>query len=108
LEILFLWVPHLLNKRDRIIAKVKTRYHKRFGFEGPTTVIDALRIDKEHGDDRWAAAIKKVIDKVQVAFDILPRGDKPPIGFNRIGVHLIVDVKMENVQFKARLDHQLI
>ena len=98
------WVPHVLNKRDRIIAKVKTRYHKqthKFGFEVPKTVTDALRIDEEHGDDRWATAIKKEIDKVQVAFDILPRGDKPPIGFNRIGVHLIFDVKMENFQFKA-------
>jgi hypothetical protein len=48
------WVPHVLNKRDRIIAKVKTRYHKqthKFGFKVPKTVTDALRIDEEHGDD---------------------------------------------------------
>ena len=100
------WVPHVLNKRDRIIAKVNSRYHKRthkFGFEVPKTVEDALRIDKEHGDDRWAKAIKKETDKVQVAFDILPRGQKAPVGYSRIGVHLIFDVKMENFQFKARL-----
>ena len=40
--------------RNKIIAKVKSRYHKRthkFGFEVPKTVADALRLDKEHGDD---------------------------------------------------------
>ena len=69
----------------------------------PKTVEDALRIDKENGDDRWAKATKKEMDKVYVAFDIKERGDKPPVGHQMIGVHMIFDVKMENFQFKARL-----
>jgi hypothetical protein len=100
------WVPHVLNKRDRIIAKVKSRYHKithKFGFEVPKTVEQALRIDKENGDDRWAKAIKKEIDKVYVAFDVKDIGTEPPVGHAFIGVHLVFDVKMENFQFKARL-----
>jgi hypothetical protein len=47
------------------------QYHKRthkFGFEVPKTVTNVQRDDKEHGDDRWATAIKKETDKVQVAF----------------------------------------
>ena len=100
------WVPHTLNKRNRIIAKVKSRYHKRthkFGFEVPKTVADAMRIDKENGDDRWAKAIAKEMGKVRVAFKILPNGEKAPVGHSFIGVHLIFDIKMENFQFKARL-----
>ena len=53
------WVPFTLNKHDRIIAAVNSRYHKRthkFGFEVPKTMEDALRIDKENGDTRWADA----------------------------------------------------
>ena len=100
------WVPHVLNKRDRIIAKVNSRYHKRthkFGFEVPKTVADARRIDKQNGDDRWAQAINKEIRKVQVAFDILGHDRKPPVGHAYIGVHMTFDVKIENFQFKARL-----
>ena len=100
------WVPHVLNKRDRIILKVNTRYHKRthkFGFEVPKTIADALRIDKENGDDRWAKAINKEMSKVYVAFDIKDIGTTPPIGHAYINVHMIFDIKMENFQFKARL-----
>ena len=100
------WVPFTLNKRDRIIAKVNTRYHKRthkFGFEVPKTVADALRIDKENGDDRWEKAIAKEMGKVRIAFKILSPGESIPVGHSFIGVHMIFDVKMENFQFKARL-----
>ena len=41
----------------------------KFGFKVPKTVEQALLIDKENGDNKWAAAIKKEIDKVCVAFD---------------------------------------
>ena len=44
------WVRYILKKRDRIIAAVNKRYHKRmykFGFELPMTVLSAKEIDKE-------------------------------------------------------------
>ena len=47
------WVPYVLKKRDRIIAAVNKRYHKRthkFGFAVPKTVARALEIDRENGD----------------------------------------------------------
>jgi len=58
------YVPHVLTK-------VNPRYHKRthkFGFGIPKTVEHALRIDKEHGDDRWAKALKKETDKSSSCF----------------------------------------
>ena len=48
------WVPHALNERDHVIAKVKSCCHKqthKFDFEATKTVADALRIDKENGDN---------------------------------------------------------
>ena len=78
-------------------------YHKqthKFGFEVPKTMEDALRIDKENGDTRWADAINKEMGKVCVTFKILADGEKAPVGYERIGCHLIFDVKMENFQFR--------
>jgi hypothetical protein len=56
------WVQSVLRKRDRIVAKVKARYHARshkYGIELPKTVKDALRIDKETGTTFWHDAIMK-------------------------------------------------
>lgn len=99
------WVKTVLNKRDRIIAKVNSRYHKRthkFGFAVPKTIAEALQIDKENGDDRWAKSIKKEMDKVRIAFDIKEKGSKPPVGYTHINVHMIFDIKL-NFEFKSRL-----
>ena len=100
------WVKHVINKRNRIVSKVNSQYHKqthKFGFEVPKTVADALRIDQQNGDNRWAKAIAKEMSKVNIAFDIKERGSRPPVGHAYIGVHMIFDIKMENFQFKARL-----
>jgi hypothetical protein len=100
------WVPYTLNKRDRIILAVNSRYHKRthkFGFEIPKTVQDAFLLDDQNDNDLWAKAIKKEMGKVRIAFDIKPHGEKAPVGFTHIGCHIIFDVKMENFQRKARM-----
>ena len=99
-------VSHVLRKRNRIIAKVNSCYHKRthkFGFEVPKTLARALQIDKENGDKRWETAINKELGKVCVAFKILEDGTAVPVGHKFINVHMVFDVKMENFQFKARL-----
>ena len=49
------WVPYTLQKRQRIVAAVNSRYHKRthkYGFEIPKSVEDAERIDQQNGDHR--------------------------------------------------------
>ena len=71
------WVPHILRKRDRIIAKVKSRYQRRthkFGIEIPKTVERALQIDEENGNTYWRDAIAKEMKTVSVAFDVLDSG----------------------------------
>ena len=70
----FKWyVPFTLNKRDKIIHAVNSRYHKRthkFVFPSPKTVKEAHAMDTENNNQLWTKAINKEMDKVQVAFDI--------------------------------------
>ncbi len=54
------WVQDILKKRDRIIAKVKSKYWQRthkFGIKIPKTVQEALQFDKENGNHLWWEAI---------------------------------------------------
>ena len=101
------WVPYTLKKRDRIIAAVNKRYHKRthkFGFEIPKTVKRALEIDQENGNTLWRDAIAKEMKNVKVAFEPLEDGKDPPIGYQFMECHMVFDVKMEaNFRRKARL-----
>ena len=59
------WVPHVLQKRDRIISLVKKRktcFLKRthkFGVEVPTSVAHAFELDKKNDNTFWADAIAK-------------------------------------------------
>ena len=50
------WVPHLLRKRNRIVAKVKSNYwiltHK-FSIKVPKSVTEAITIDRENGNTMW-------------------------------------------------------
>ncbi len=99
------WVPYTLKKRDRIIAAVNARYHKRthkFGVEMPKSVADCIRIDTANGNTLWQDAIAAEIKAVRIAFKIQHGGNKVPPGYQYIRCHLIFDVKMENFRRKAR------
>jgi hypothetical protein len=58
------WVFETLRTRDRIIAKVKSRYWKtshKYGVKLPHSVQEILQIDKETGTDfRWKAIQKEM------------------------------------------------
>ncbi len=56
------WICHVLQKRNRIIAKLKTKYWVRthkFGVKIPKTVKEAKRFDEENGNTLWWDAICK-------------------------------------------------
>jgi hypothetical protein len=100
------WVPFTLKRRNRIIAAVNSRYHKRthkFGIEVPKTWDDCVRLDAENGNTLWQDAVRKEMSKVRVAFQVLDDDETPPPTFQEIRCHLVFDVKMENFQRKARL-----
>ena len=99
------WVKAVLKKRDRIIMKVKSAYHRRthkYGVRVPKTVQEAYKLDEENGDHQWRDAIEKEMSNVRVAFEFSD-GDKVPIGYKEIPVHMVFDVKMMNLTRKARL-----
>ena len=101
------WVPHTLRKRDRIVAKVKSKYWVRthkYGIRIPKLVEEAIRIDQENGNTLWWDALMLEMKNVRPAFEVF-RG-KPgdlPIGYSKIDCHVIWDVKLgENFRRKAR------
>ena len=54
------WVPYTLKKRERIISKLKAKYHQKshkYGIKIPKSVDDAKAIDKENGNTLWMDAI---------------------------------------------------
>jgi hypothetical protein len=107
------WVPHVLQRRNRIISKVKSRYWQmthKFGIRLPKTVTEALEIDKATDTDFWRKAVNKEMAKVKITWktnhELTPqqaRGDRASelIGFQEIGCHIIFDVKMDFTR-KAR------
>ena len=56
------WVPHILQKQNHIVVKVKSEYwistHK-FGLKVPESVMEAIAIDRENRDTLWWDAICK-------------------------------------------------
>jgi hypothetical protein len=98
------WVPYTLRKRDRIIAAVKARPRKithKYGCEIPSTVREAYAIDKKNNNNLWRDAITKEMENLKVAFDILPHGQKAPVGYTKSSGHLVFEVRM-TLERKAR------
>ena len=66
------WVPPVLIKRNRIVAKVKSKYwirtHK-FGLKFPKSVTEAIAIDRENRDTLWRDAVCKEMKNVRIAFE---------------------------------------
>ena len=95
-----------MRKREHIIALVKkrsTRFLKKthkFGIEVPRSVAEAYALDKKNNNSLCADLIAKEMKNVRVAFKILAKGGNVPIGFQRMGCHMIFDIKMEDLHRK--------
>ena len=67
------WVPYVLKERNRIIAKVKSKYclrtHK-FGIRIPKSVQYENMLDEKNGNTLWWDAICKEMKKVRIAFEV--------------------------------------
>ena len=100
------WVLSVLAKRNRIIAAVNRRYHKRkhkFGIKVPRDWDEAVAFDKENGNTLWQDAVRKEMKNVRIALKVLDDGKVVPLCFQEINCHLIFDEKMEDFRRKARL-----
>ena len=107
------WARATLKLRERIIAKVKSRYWKtthKYGVRLPHSVDEALNIDRETGTTYWQDAIIKERVKVCVAWkarndvtpdDVRQGKAKDMIGYQEITCHMVFDVKPDFTR-KAR------
>ena len=98
------WVPFTLRKRDTIIAAVNTRVKRKthkYGIEVPTSIKDALRLDKKNGNSFWTDSVNLEMSNVGIAFEVLRAGEKAPPGWRKSSGHIIFDVKMDFTR-KAR------
>jgi hypothetical protein len=99
------WARKTLKRRDRIIKRLKVQRVRKgrmkFGIEIPGTVEQAKQLDKENGNTLWQDAITKEMKNSRVAFKLLERGEKPPVGHKEITCHLIFDLKLDMTR-KAR------
>ena len=73
----------------------------KFGVEVPNTYEEAVLLDRKNGNTLWQDAIKKEMDKVGVAFNILSPDERLPPGYSEITCHLIFTVKFDLTR-KAR------
>ena len=66
------WVRDVLRCRNRIIAKVKSKYWRtthKFGIRVPKYFDEALAVDKENGNRLWYTTIQKEVKNVCVSFE---------------------------------------
>jgi len=99
------WIHDVLRRRDRFIAASHVRYIKRthkFGIQLPKTVEEALQIDQQTGTTLWHDAIQKEMKNNAIAFEFLAPGANVPIGYKKISLHMVFDIKMD-LSRKARL-----
>ena len=99
------WVPTILNKRNRMINKVKSRIkikNLKYGIKIPMSLTEANQLDRENSNDLWKKAIEKETKGVRVAFQLLKENEKPPVGSKAIKYHWIFTIKFD-LSRKARL-----
>jgi hypothetical protein len=93
------------TSRNQRTAKQKNR--EKFGYKIPNTIEEALQIDREAGNTRWADAIKKEmdnLDRLQVFRYHTPDNTfDPSDGWQKAPLRMIFDIKNEDMRYKARL-----
>jgi hypothetical protein len=100
------WIPYVLKKRTRIVAKLKSKYWERthkYGLEVPRTLKDVERIDRENGNKLWQDSVDIEMRDVMIAFEEIEGNPDELIGYEEITGHLVFDIKLgENFRRKSR------
>ena len=94
-----------MKKRDQIISALKARVKKKnrkHGILVPRTVEETFELDSSSGTTYWRDAFKKEMKNVGAAFRILESDKYLPVGYARMRVHMVFDIKF-NLTKKARL-----
>ena len=92
------WVSTILHKKNRVLSCVKEALwiiSLKFGIIVPTSVKDALALDKANCNYFWEKSINKEMTSVKIAFKFLEKGINAPVGYKQIPYFIIFDVKMD-------------
>jgi hypothetical protein len=92
------WVPYVLRKQDVIVSAINSRVKRtshKYGIEVPTSVKNAIEVDRKNKNSLWADALKKEMGNVCVTFKILGQNAKVPPGWFKASGHIIFDVKTD-------------
>jgi hypothetical protein len=98
------WVPYVLRKWDVIVSAVNSRVQKtshKYGIELPSSMKNAIEIDRKNGNTFWQDALVEEMGNVCVAFEILGLNAKAPPGWHKASGHIVFGVKMD-FTWKAR------
>jgi len=99
------WVNHVLRKDRHIVEKLKRKKYwprtHEYGVELPKSVPEALEIDSRTGTTFWRDAIEKEMKNILPAFKF-NEDNSGPIGYKKITCHMIFDIKMVGLVWKAR------
>ena len=99
------------KKFIRMVNQAKLRSFRtapkyKYGFEVPRNYAHALQLDAKNGNTRWQDATKTELDQIKEYDTFIDKGHHtkvaPPVGYKKIRVHLIFDVKHDG-RHKARL-----
>jgi hypothetical protein len=86
------------------LRSFRTAPKYKYGFEVARDYAHAMKLDAESGTTRWKDATKLELAQIDdyETFEDIGKGGTPPIGFRKIKVHLVFDVKHDG-RHKAHL-----
>ena len=100
------WVPDVIKKQERSIGNMKSKYWictHNHGIKIPKSVIEALQINAENGNNLWWDAIMLEMKNVRLIFRNYDEPMKNLVGYQRTKCHMIFDTKLgENFRRKVR------
>jgi len=84
------------------LRSFRTSKQYQYGYEIPRNYEDAMRLDRQNGNDLWDKAIKEELGSVHDYKVFVNHGSQVPHGHRKIRVHLVFAVKHDG-RHKARL-----
>ena len=70
----------------------------KIGFEIPGTVEQAVSLNKKNGNTILQYSINKDMNNSRIAFKLLERHGKPPVGYTEITCRLFFDLDLDKTR----------
>ena len=86
------WIPFVIKKRDRIIAKAKVSYWQtthKYGLEVLKNYRDCVCIGTENNNNLWQDATRAEMKTVRPAFEIHQGSISDLVAYQKINCHLV-------------------